>query len=112
MKIEIKPMANPTRVHLKIQFEASDFNEISADYPNQSFMELYEEFLEYKTKTVHNIITSEQYRDKVLYLSVVDHVYELWHDLMIIANEHNPNRELCQFCTLEFNLECDDSSSS
>lgn len=105
MKIHVNPMANPTRIHLKIEFENSDFNEISADYPNKSFLELYEEFHEFKTKSVHNLVTCDAYKDKVIYFSIVDHVYELWHDIMIIANEHNPNRDLCQFCTLEFDLE-------
>lgn len=71
-------------------------------------MEFYEEFFEFKIKIVYNIIIFEVYRDKVLYLLVVDYVYELWYDLMIIVNEYNFNREFCQFCILEFNLECDD----
>lgn len=105
MKIEPKPMANPTRIHVKIQFESSDFNEISAEYPNQSFQELYEEFQEFKVKTIHDLVTSEEYNNKIVYLSCVDHVYELWHDFMIIAKEHNRNRELCHFCTLMYQFD-------
>lgn len=106
MKIETTPMANPTRIALKIQFEHADFNEKSADYPDQSFLELYDMFHEFKTQTVHDLITSEPYKDKIILLSIVDHVYELWHDIVINAEEHVSDRSQCIFCSLEFELEC------
>lgn len=106
MKIEPTLMANPSRIAVKITFENSDFNEISADYPNKSFLELYEEFHEFKTDSVHDLITTEPYKDKMVLLSVVDHVYELWHDVIIDASSHVAERSLCQFCTLEHLLEC------
>ena len=95
-----------TRIALKVTFESSDYLELSADYPDKSYMELYEEFHEFKTLTIHDLITCEPYKNKYVLLSVIDHVYELWHDVVINAAQHVSDQSLCEFCTLRQLLEC------
>lgn len=106
MKIEPTFMANHRRIALKVTFENSDYLQLSADNPNKSYMELYEDFHEFKTHSIHDLITCEPYKNKWILLTVIDHVYELWHDIVIDATKHVSDRSICQFCTLDHLLEC------
>lgn len=107
MKISpVVAVANTRRIALEIVFQCSDFNEFCDDYPDKAFLELYENFHEFKTNFVHDFITRPPYEDKIILLSVCDEVYELNCNLLIDATKHHHDRNHCTFCTLEFDLEC------
>lgn len=101
MKVEVTHRTANT-ISITVEFEERDFNEICSDYPSESFLDKYEQFHEYKVKTVHNLITSEIYRDKILDLTVKDQVYEFWQDFTVNPNLHNEDMSSCSFCTLGF----------
>lgn len=86
MKTQIL-LRNNNRVSLNIEFEWVDYFTLVDEKDLVRHSDIYYEWCELKTETLHNLITEPFYRDHVFNVCIVDHPYEFKNEFFVHSKE-------------------------
>lgn len=89
------------RVSMRIEFEFTDFHGMIRDKLLNTPSEIYYEWCELKTKTIHDLVCEPLYEHHVFSIRIIDHPYELWNEFTVLSDDHVRDIMQCRYCSLD-----------
>lgn len=100
--IHILPLKEEQYHHFKIEFSVNDWKKI-IDATDKNRID--DEWIEFKAKTVHDYISASCFRGKIFLITVFDHVYELMHEMRVMASAGQSDlSNLSVYCSLLYDF--------
>lgn len=88
--------------HFKIEFSINDLNKLR-DTCDQN--RIYDQWVEFKAKTVHDYISASCFSGKIFLITAFDHAYELMHEMRVMASAGHSNfNNLSVYCSLLYDF--------
>lgn len=89
------------RVSVRIEFEFSDLDALIRDKLLNSPSDIYYEWRELKTTTIHDLVCEPLYEHHVFSICLIDHPYELYNEFIVLSDDHVRDVMQCAYCSLD-----------